>query len=216
MIINNSTILIVSNIDNTLKNLILTLPKHDTRIIRNEEDGKSEFLMIHAQKTIKEAYLASSSTKYIILCGDTFRVEAQNTLLKILEEPPKNIVFIIITLSKSSILPTIFSRIPHKIIKEKTIIKECPLNIDKMDLKQMHDFLKENQRISKNDAKELIQSLLYQASQKKIQLNQKQLNTFSMSMKLLNLNSKPINILTNILLNLTYSKSQTKSTNEYL
>ena len=200
--IKSSTILIVSDIDNTLNNILPTLPKHDIRVIRNEEEGKNEFLMLHAQKTIKEAYLASSKTKYIILCGDTFRVEAQNALLKILEEPPKNIVFIIVTLSKSSILPTIFSRIPHKIMKEKKVIKDFPIDLKRIDLKQIYEFLKENQRISKNDAKELLESILYQANKQKIHLNQKQLNSFSTGKKLLNLNSRPINILTNILLNL--------------
>ena len=140
--IERSTILIVSNIENTISNLLLSLPKHDTRIIKNEEDGKSEFLIVHSQKTIKEAYLASSSTKYIILCGSTFRIEAQNSLLKVLEEPPKNVIFIIVTLSKSTILPTIFSRIPHKIMKEKTIIKESSLDLKNLDLKNIYEFFK--------------------------------------------------------------------------
>ncbi len=214
--INNSVIYIVSNIENTLNKLLPTLPKHNTRIIRNEEEGKNEFLIIHAQKTIKEAYLASSNTKYIILCGDTFRIEAQNSLLKILEEPPKNVVFILITLSKNSLLPTIFSRISHKIIKDKKIIKDCQLNLENLDLKQIYDFLKTNQRISKNDAKELIESLLYKANQQKIQLNQKQLDGFSTAIKLITLNSRPINVLTNVLLNLVCTKNKTLHKNEYL
>ena len=44
-----------------------------------------------SQKAIKEAYISAHNTKYILLCGDSFRVEAQNSLLKLLEEPPKNI-----------------------------------------------------------------------------------------------------------------------------
>ncbi len=206
--ITSSTIFIVSDIDNTLEQLLPTLPKHNTRIIRNTEDGKSEFLITHAQKAIKEAYLATSSTKYILICGSTLRIEAQNSLLKVLEEPPKNIVFIIITQSKSAILPTIFSRIPYKIIKEKKEIKECPLDLQRMDLRQIYEFLKLNQRISKNDAKELIESLLYKANKQKLNLNQKQLDSFSTALKLINLNSRPINVLTSVLLNLNYKNNK--------
>ncbi len=200
--IDRSTILIVSNIENTLNSLLSTLPRHDTRVIQNEEEGKTEFLISHAQKAIKEAYLASSDTKYIILCGSTFRIEAQNSLLKVLEEPPKNVVFIIITLSKSTILPTIFSRIPHKIMKDKIIIEESSLNLNNLDLKSIYEFLKANQRISKNDAKQTVESLLYKVQKQNIKLNQKQLDSFSTAIKLINLNSRPINVLTNILLNL--------------
>jgi len=215
--ITGSTILIVSNIENTLEQILPTLPKHNTRVIQNQEDGKSEFLIAHAQKAVKEAYLATSEPKYIILCGSTLRIEAQNSLLKVLEEPPKNIIFVIITESKSSILPTIFSRIPHKIMKQKKEIKETSLDLEKLDLKNIYIFLKENQRISKNDAKELIESLLYKANKQKINLNQKQLDSFSSALKLINLNSRPINVLTNVLLNLTYKTSKhTPYTNAHI
>ncbi len=205
--ITSSTILIVSNIDNTLEQLVPTLPKHNTRIIKNTEDGKSEFLISHAQKAVKEAYLATSDTKYILLCGSTFRIEAQNSLLKVLEEPPNNIVFIIITQSKSAILPTIFSRISHKIMKEKKYIQESSLDLKNLDLKHIYEFLKANQRISKNDAKELIESLLYKANKQKLQLAQKQLDSFSTALKLINLNSRPLNVLTHVLLNLSFKNT---------
>ncbi len=214
--INNSIILIVSNIENTLYKLLPTLPKHNTRIIKNEEDDKSEFQKDEAKRTIKEAYLATNDTKYIILCGSTFRVEAQNSLLKILEEPPKNIIFIIITESKNSILPTIFSRIPHKIMKDKIVLKECGLDLQKIDLKQVYEFLKEHQRISKNETKELIQSFLYKTKAQNLYLNQKQLNSFSNAIKLLNLNSRPINILTYILLNLLNTTQKKTTQNVYI
>ena len=103
--IDYSTILIVNDIETALSELLPNYPSHTTRIIKNEE--KEEFLLIQATLAIKEAYIATSEKKYIFLCGTTFRKEAQNSLLKILEEPPRNVVFIIITNSKSSLLPTI-------------------------------------------------------------------------------------------------------------
>lgn len=144
MEIHTSTILIVNNIEETLASLVPTLPTHSTRIIRNED--KPEFLMAQANLAIKEAYIASNTLKYILLCGDTFRNEAQNALLKVLEEPPKNVVFIILTTSKSAILPTILSRMPHKYLKQVLVRTECSLDVATLDLKTTYQFLKENQK----------------------------------------------------------------------
>jgi len=88
-----STLFIVNDIDKSLSDITETLPIHSIRIIRNEEEGKNEFQILQAQKAIRESYIADNETKYICLCGDNFRVEAQNALLKVLEEPPKNIIF---------------------------------------------------------------------------------------------------------------------------
>ena len=201
MNITSSIILIASDIEEILRQLLSSLPKHFTKVIKNEDDNKKEFLQMHSRQAIKEAYLASNKTKYIILYGSTFKTEAQNTLLKILEEPPQNIIFILIAQSKSSILPTILSRIPHKILKIKSnAIKECKLDLTKLDLKNIYNFLKQHQQISKDDAKNLIQSILLKAKTQKIVLNEEQLECFSTSLQLINLNSKPINILTNLLL----------------
>lgn len=202
--IESSYILIVSNIDDTLNSLLPHYSKHNIRVIRNEE--KDDFLLAQANAATKEAYISSNEKKYIILCGKTFRKEAQNSLLKILEEPPANIVFIIITNSKSTILPTIFSRIPHKFFKRDINRKEIELDIMKLDLKDVYTFLKENQRISKNDAKEIVQSILFKVNTQKINLSEKELDIFSKSIKLLELNSRPINVLTTLFLTLLNRK----------
>lgn len=198
--IDSSTILIVNDIEQTLSLLINKYPLHSTRIIKNEE--KEEFLLAQSNAAIKEAYIATNSKKYIFLCGTTFRKEAQNSLLKILEEPPKNVVFIILTNSKSSLLPTIYSRIPYKYLKKSTLKKPIDLDLKRLDLKDIYNFLKDNQKISKNETKEIIESILLKANIQNIHLNEKQLELFSKSIKLVDLNSKPINILTTLLLSL--------------
>ncbi len=202
--IESSYILIVNSIDDTLNSLLPHYSKHNVRVIRNEE--KDDFLLAQANAATKEAYISSNEKKYIILCGKTFRKEAQNSLLKILEEPPSNIVFIIITNSKSTILPTIFSRIPHKFFKRDVNRKDIELDIMKLDLKDVYTLLKDNQRISKNDAKDIVESILYKVNTQKIKLNQNELDVFSKSIKLLELNSRPINILTTLLLTLLNRK----------
>ena len=83
-IVKNSSIFIVNSIEDSLNKFLAVYPTHQTRVIKNEE--KDEFQIEQANKTLKEAYIASNETKYLFLCGATFRVEAQNALLKILEE----------------------------------------------------------------------------------------------------------------------------------
>ncbi|QKJ23111.1 DNA polymerase III subunit delta' [Poseidonibacter lekithochrous] len=204
--IDNSTILVVDNIDSTLNDLVSFYPKHLVRIIKNEE--KEEFLISQATLAIKEAYIASNEKKYIFLCGTTFRNEAQNSLLKVLEEPPSNVVFIILTTSKSSILPTIYSRMPYLYLKKSQLKDESPLDIKKLDLKDIYNFLKENQKISKNEAKEIIESILLKVKIQDLSLTQNQLEFFSKSIKLLELNSRPVNVLTTLLLSLSNQKTK--------
>ena len=204
--IDYSSILIVNDIEVTLTELLPNYPIHSTRIIKNEE--KEEFLLIQANQAIKEAYIASSEKKYIFLCGSTFRKEAQNSLLKILEEPPKNVVFIIITNSKSSLLPTIYSRLPYKYLKKSILKNESILDINKLDLKDIYNFLKDNQKISKQEAKEIVESILMKVNNQKIKLSHKELDFFSKSIKLLELNSRPINVLTTLLLSLANQKNK--------
>ena len=204
--IDYSSILIVNDIEVTLAELLPNYPIHSTRIIKNEE--KEEFLLIQANQAIKEAYIASSEKKYIFLCGSTFRKEAQNSLLKILEEPPKNVVFIIITNSKSSLLPTIYSRLPYKYLKKSVLKNESVLDINKLDLKDIYNFLKDNQKISKQEAKDIVESILMKVNNQKIKLSHKELDFFSKSIKLLELNSRPINVLTTLLLSLANQKNK--------
>ncbi len=203
-----SQILIVNDITQTLEQLLPTLPKHFTRIIRSEDTAKDEFLLLQSQKAIKEAYIASNEIKYIILCGSTFRKEAQNALLKLLEEPPKNVVFIILTSSKSALLPTILSRMPYKYQKTNIEVPPCHLDFKKLDMKEVYTFLKENQKISKIELKSLIESMMYKIHQQNIQLKTKELDVFSQAIKLNDLNSRPINVLTWLLLTLLHAKGK--------
>ncbi|MCT7578961.1 DNA polymerase III subunit delta' [Aliarcobacter butzleri] len=204
--IENSSILIVNNIEETLNLMLPKYPLHSVRVIKNEE--KEEFLIAQANETIKEAFIATSEKKYLFLCGSTFRKEAQNALLKILEEPPKNIVFILITNSKTSLLPTIYSRLPYKYLKKSEQKIESSLDLNRLDLKDIYTFLQENQKISKQEAKDIVESLLLKANNQKIKLSQKKLDFFSKAIKLLELNSKPINVLTTLLLYLSNQKNQ--------
>ena len=205
-IVKNSSIFIVNSIEDSLSKILAVYPIHQTRVIKNEE--KDEFQIEQANKTLKEAYIASNETKYLFLCGATFRVEAQNALLKILEEPPKNIVFILLVSSKNSLLPTIYSRLPYKNLKKVVEKDNIELNIKKLDLKDIYTFIKNNQKITKDEAINIVETILIKANKENVKLNQKELDIFFKSIKLLELNSKPTTVLTYLLLSILEKESK--------
>ncbi len=79
------------------------------------------------------------SERRIFIIGDFERIPvyAQNALLKILEEPPKNVYFILLAQSKASVLSTILSRTVHfktELLDKDTIIDHLlPLYPEKED-----------------------------------------------------------------------------------
>lgn len=202
MDITRSSIFIVNDVISFSQELIQKLPLHSTRLICDEQNDSENFLINNAKDALRESYISVSHTKYIILSANRFSIDAQNSLLKVLEEPPKNIIFVIVTNSKTTILPTIFSRLSYSYLKTKKEINACEIDIGNLDLQSIYSFIKDNQRISKLELKELIESLMYEVKNKNISLNQKQLDSFTTSIKLCDLNSRPINILTTLLLNL--------------
>lgn len=61
-----------------------------------------------------EAYLAPNEADckvFVLENADGYNVESQNALLKIIEEPPKGVKFILTASSRSALLPTVRSRV---------------------------------------------------------------------------------------------------------
>ncbi len=163
------------------------------RVVGFLEDS---FKLEHAKAAVSEAYVSESQTKYIVLGGNSFTQEAQNSLLKVLEEPPRNIEFIIISPTKSNLLPTVRSRLP--ILKGEKVKSEskCTLNLSKLDYADVFTFLKANARITKAEAKELVQALYQRATiTDALVLGETQLNNFDKAYRLLELNSRPQSVL---------------------
>jgi len=169
-----------------------------------EEDFKIE----HAKAVIAEAYISESKTKYIILGSTNFNHVAQNSLLKVFEEPPKNIEFIIISPTKSNLLPTVRSRLPIR--KGDTIrsLIEIDLNLSRIDYAEVFAFLKKNARIKKSEAKDLVEALYYRATVvDMLILSFEQLENFDRAYRLLELNSRPQTILAQILMSFVGDKN---------
>ncbi len=77
------------------------------------EDGKKNIAVAQIRRLKSEAYVKphmSERRVFIIDCADTMNEQSQNALLKVLEEPPGGVMFILIAESKAALLETIISR----------------------------------------------------------------------------------------------------------
>jgi len=162
-----------------------------------EEDFKVE----NAKAVIAEAYVSESHLKYIILGAKSYNSVSQNALLKVLEEPPRNIEFIIISPTKSNLLPTVRSRLPIFQGEQKKEFLNIELNLTRIDYAQIFAFLKENNRVKKSDAKLLIEALYRRATLvDKLILSRVQLDNFEKAYRLLELNSRPQSVLAMVIM----------------
>lgn len=171
------------------------------------QNEKGEFLLEDATQVIKEAYIAESKIKYLILVAKGFRVEAQNALLKILEEPPRNIVFILVGSSKTVFLPTIRSRLLLQELASEKLVVHSGLRLKNLDLSDIYPFVKANMGLEKNALKEMIQSIVFEAiTEHHLRFTQKELEHFEKLVYLAELNTRGQNLLTSLLLSIMLRK----------
>jgi len=161
---------------------------------------KDDFLIDDARLAIREAYIAESKVKTIVLAAKTFNEASQNALLKVLEEPPRNIDFVIIAESKSALLPTVRSRLPMVSLEKKKIPLELDISLKKLELSSLFDFIKAYERTAKHEAKELIEALYYKALEEEIMLTTSQLESFENAYKLIGLNARMNTVLSMLLM----------------
>ncbi len=181
------------------------LKKDEKFTIINSEDR--EFLIEHASEAISKAYIANEVREFIILVSPRFSAISQNKLLKILEEPPKNKEFILITKSKSSILPTIKSRLPIITFNNSKKIEKISLDIDNLDLREIYEFSQKHKRISAKDCKEIIEKIGIEViKSKSYNIDASLLKTFSDSIKALEVGSAGQFVLNGFLLKLLINK----------
>ena len=77
------------------------------------EDGKKNITVAQIRALRSEAYVKphmSARRVFIIDMADTMNEQAQNALLKVLEEPPGSVLFILIAENKAALLDTVISR----------------------------------------------------------------------------------------------------------
>ena len=163
---------------------------------------RDDFKIEDAKEVIAEAYKSEENTKTLILGAKSFTVPAQNALLKILEEPPRNIVFILLAPNKSTFLPTVRSRLSLKQEHTERLYETLPITLKHLDLSGLFTFVKENDRFKKHEAKALIEQLMHQAIHvEKLPLSAAQLEGFDKALRLIELNSRFQSVLVMVLMN---------------
>jgi len=189
-------ILISTDVDSEAERLEVELKPF--RVVRFIEE---KFLIEHAKAVLAEAYISESQTKYIVLGAQEFTAVAQNSLLKLLEEPPRNIEFIIISPTKSNLLPTVRSRLPILKVNTTHEVQEIELNLSRIDYAQVFSFLKQNARIKKIEAKEILEAIFNRATViDMLILTPTQLENFDKAYRLLELNSRPQSVLAMVIM----------------
>lgn len=147
---------------------------------------KEEFKIDDAKEVIAKAYLAYEREMLIILAANKYNNAAQNALLKIIEEPPANVQFIIIAKHKNTLLPTIRSRM--RIISHNVSAQIPPFELDvkHLSLESIYTFCKANDKAqhTKEEVKLRIESLLFALYDAKIKLNKRELECFDKAIAL--------------------------------
>ena len=165
-----------------------------------------DFLIENAKEVITEAYIAEKDEKILVIEAKSFRTEAQNALLKIIEEPPRNIKFIIVTQSKNLLLPTIRSRMLIENNITKKLKMSVELNLKSLNLKELTSFIDQKiaeeqaQKFGKNELKELVGAIVTKAVDSGYKFSGDEMEYFFSLIRLADLNAKSHAILTPLLL----------------
>jgi len=206
-----SGIIITNQADDLLADLESQRTNELFTIIRSEDEkGKAkEFLVEHAQLAIAKAYVASENLNYIILVAPKFSEVSQNRLLKILEEPPRNKAFILITQSKSALLDTIQSRMPVTVLNDTLGDETFSLDVGNLNLAKVYEFVQEHSRISSSECKVLVEKISLTAMKsEKYSLDEQTLKVFSDCIKALDVGSPTTFVLNTLLLKLLAKKKK--------
>ena len=198
----SSTIVVSEDLEFAKKSVLSNV---DSKLVKtyfaDEIERSGEFKVELAKEVVREAYIAEEYTKYLILSALSYNIIVQNSLLKLLEEPPRNIVFILIVKSKTALLPTIRSRLNITHLKSQKEPYDVGLNLKNLSLDDIFMFLKKHKNSSRDEVKEIIQTLLKDLVMiENIRLTSSELDMFDKSIELSQLNSRPQNILSYLLL----------------
>ena len=140
----------------------------------------------------EKAYIADKKKRLIVIAAEKFNIYAQNALLKLIEEPPSNTEFLIVTTSKYSLLETIRSRV---FLEKKIYERENTFKIEKITNEYILDLL--NSNLEKED----IKNILYKIVKEK-ELNENQMELISKAIKMIELNLDKEAVLALIMLSL--------------
>lgn len=191
----NSFIAVSSDFENLKDELKSLYPNQ-----RFIEFIKDDFLTEDAKAVIKEAFIAEKETKILLLGARNYNLYAQNSLLKVLEEPPLHVMFILCVPTKTALLPTIRSRLPLKVFNRKKTLIKTGLNFANLSLSDIFNFLSDKKYLPKEELLVLLQSITTEAISQGVNFSEKELDTFAKLLQLAALNSRSSTLLSTQLL----------------
>ena len=201
-----SQVIVTSNIEETISKLE-ALQKEE-RIIKILEEEKA-FSVENAKQVIEKAYMASEELTIIILAAKIFSPIVQNKLLKVIEEPPKNKEFILITQSKATILDTIRSRLPITVLSEKREEEVLGLDVMQLSLGSVYEFVQTHKRTDAKAMTLLVERIVKEViASQGFDLDEKTLTLFSNAYVALDMGSPPQFVLNALLLKLLARKKR--------
>lgn len=198
-----SQVIISEDIEGTIATLEAI--KTDEIFIKIVKEDR--FLVEDAKIAIEKAYVTYDVTTVLILAAKSFDSIVQNKLLKILEEPPPNKIFILIAAQKGAILETIRSRLPLYSSTSNLPSKESPLDMKSLSLAAVYSFVQSLQYTSLSEGKQLLELILVDAMKSECyNLDAKSLSLFSDATRALTFGSPPQFVLSAVLLKLLANK----------
>ncbi|ETD26515.1 DNA polymerase III subunit delta' [Helicobacter canis] len=203
-------IILVNDIQEEVEHFASALNPSDVRIYE-----ESEIQIKHIHDIIAEAHIATDSLKTLIIAAHSFRTEAQNALLKTLEEPPENVKFILISRNKTALIPTIRSRclLTDKRVRES--ITPFTLTLSTLSLESIYTYIttlaKDNED-SKIHGRQLVGSILHSVAKEGIKLGEMELAMFDSALEQLE-NYRPKHIVCLNLLLMIYYKTHKRVPN---
>ncbi|MWV62027.1 DNA polymerase III subunit delta [Helicobacter saguini] len=200
--------IIITNDFNGELNLLQNTKDINTLRIFGVDFNKNEFtneLKINdAHDIINEAYITTSTKKIIAIFAYSYNIISQNALLKVLEEPPKNVSFILYINGRNKLIPTIFSRLAHFDRRNLESIEAFPLDITKLSIPVVYNYIRdiEVQNLNSENGHKILTSLLHAIASKNINLNRRDLERFDKAIKSLKAKQSVHLVLLPILLSL--------------
>jgi DNA polymerase-3 subunit delta' len=198
----SSQVIITSHSEETLTQLQAEAKAGERFEIIRPEEAKS-FSVKDARRAMEKAYLSSHERVIVVLVADAFSEVVQNKLLKALEEPPLNTEFVLILPARSTLLPTITSRLPVTVLDEKDEREALELDMRKLDVRSVYEFVKDHIRADNKKAKVLLEKIASSAIKSgQYNIDERTLDMFRDSRVVLDKGSPPSFVLTGILLKL--------------
>lgn len=174
------------------------------QVITYDDD---EFKVEQARELIGHGYIASESEKYIIVKAKRYNEVSQNALLKILEEPPKNVNIYLIGLTKAIFLPTIRSRLSVEKISAPKEEVAVDFDFSNVTLSSIYEFGKKNGRFMDKELARAYINKLFERYKKEKNLDEKVLDFFAQSYRLISLNGNPQSVIITLMMFLNDKKT---------